>query len=525
MELFEKEARLKYFYLIDTEKLINNIKENLKTQKLSTPDLIFDTIFSEIKAICAPYIQFIFSVDSFNNPEFYNDNLAQINFLQCKILKNHCIIHGFHTAISELDSKEKPIKISGANDYNLRRGYFKTDYFEKKLQSKDAKEPVSENIFQDYNQYKDRFKKNIDLRSYNILKNCHCDPDGKLTKYNPNSTDNFLKVHRHNGNWGCFIYTNDKVRTLEHSKGKRSKNFITNYGKLLKECINWCHDNKLLSEDKLLFECKMESIYGFSFFIYAAQLLDKIHMSSSNDEELTLKDLEGRLMLELIQNTAQLPIVYNRSFFLEYAIQSVLASKYLRAQNFRSKSNSGFEYVSATSVPKKDLIISGFHDISMYLQKLKYVVPLLEDLWDVAVNKLNKNNSSSYIDINSYSSYISSNYAKIAQDYTLLMEDKKILSQINKETFKNITTPETNMLYREYEFMSLSSSIRNNFSRLLSDYFDKINKIPTESTNLYEHVLLHPSLSSREKLRSKTNEANFLKVYTENVLLFAETIK
>lgn len=523
MESFEKEARLKYFYLIDTEKLINNIEENLKTQNLSSPDLIFDTIFSEIKTICNPYIQFISSSDSFDNPEFYNNYLDQIKFLQCEILKNHCIVHGFLTAINKLDSEEKRIKISGANDYNLRQGYFKTDYFQNKLPLKDAKESLNVNIFQEYDQHKKRFNKNINLRSYNILRNCHCGSGDEIID-DTNSNNNFINVHRHNGNWGCFIYTNPTVRTLDQSKGKKPKNFITNYENLLTECIKWCHDNELLFEDKLLFECKMESIYGFSFFIYAAQLLDRIHSSPSDEKIITLKDLEGSLMLELIQKTAQLPIVYNHSFFLEYAIQSVLASRRLRTQNFRSKPNSLFEYVSTASASKEQLIISGFHDISMYLQKLRFVIPLLEDLWDVAINNLNENNLSSYIDIKSYRSYISSNYPMITQNYTSYMEDKKKLSQINEKTFRNTNSAKTDMLYREYKFMLLSSGIRSNLSNLLSDYFDKVKKIPVESANLYEHVLLNPGLPPEKLPPSQTNGANFLKTYTENILSFAETL-
>lgn len=248
-------------------------------------------------------------------------------------------------------------------------------------------------------------------------------------------------------------------------------------------------------------------------------------MSPSNEKEVTLKDLEGSLMLKLIQKTAQLPIVYNRSFFLEYAIQSVLAAKHLRAQNFRSKTNSLFEHLSFAPTSKESLIINGFRDIFMYLQKLKFAIPLLEDLWDVAINNLNENDSSSHIDIKNYCSYISSNYTKIAQDYSLLMEDKKRLSQINAETFRNIKPINTDILYREYKFMSLSSNIRNNLSKLLSDYFDNIKKIPTETANLYEHVLLNPGLPPEKLFPSHTNEANFLKTYTANILSFAETIE
>ena len=65
-----------------------------------------------------------------------------------------------------------------------------------------------------------------------------------------------------------------------------------------------------------------------------------------------------------------------------------------------------------------------------YLQKLKYVaIPLLENLWDVIIDKLNdpnKQNAQHSISIKTYCDYIEKNYFVISQDYSRFFESEKI---------------------------------------------------------------------------------------------------
>lgn len=511
MKTQEKDTRLKYFYLIDTEKICENIIKKSSHKTASC----FDLIFSEIMKTADTYLKFITSNDSFNNPKDYNKNYQGIVFLLKETLKNHCVLHGFFTAVYNKDkSSESIIKISGANDYYLKKGYFNTKYFEGKTPPDKNSKDYNDQIFQIYNQYRSRFELYSEsLRSYKILK-----------KYNIGDLEGFLNVYKHNGNWACFIYTNCVTPTFDKNINTNSKRLLINYEKLLEECMNWCNSNNLSVKDRILFENAMESIYGFSFFIYAAQLLQRIHETPFGTDNPTLKDLEGSLMLNLIQETARLPILHNRSIFLEYALCSVLSSKSLRKQNHRISNNSLFEDIAAKTPDTNQLILSGLNDIDMYLKKLKFAIPLLEDLWDVVTDKLNQKYAVDKLNLDTYCSYIESNYPKMAQDYSYYFKDEQALTQLNQEPQLCCSVNEKDMLQKKSCFKdSLSSKyIRESFESILSKYFDNTEQTSSTQGELYNRAVLYPNSSVNKSKFS--NELNFLNAHAKNILSFAENI-
>ncbi len=513
MNLSEKDARLRYFYLQDTEALTQNIAEKWVAKTHSSPMHIFDIIYSEIKKTCEPYSRFVTSGNSFNNPEKYDEALTSITFFHHEILKNHCILHGFFNAVNEAGAKEKEIKISSANDYILKQGYFKTNHFDKKTFNKDVTES-GEAIAQKYNQHKRRFNSNLFFRSYSILKKYDC------------GSDNFINTQRHNGNWSCFIYTNPKVYTLDKNIKEHKAAPLNHYSALLDECILWGKGNNLSSEDRVLFEHKMESLYGFSFSIYAAQLFARMYVSPSHKDTITLKSLEGDTMRNLIQETAQIPILYNRSFFLEYAIRSVLASKYLRTHEFQHSPNALFSHTPDVPISKDLLVLSGLNDIIVYLKKLKFLVPLLEDLWDVITDKLNRTLDIP-INLDVYRSYIHSNYSRMAQNYSRFLNDEQALQQFNKESFLHTDSfKEEDMLYKKYCFEdSLSPKYaRESFEEFLLNYFANAEQTSGKLTNLYDRAKLYPHVLDNNSISKYTNELNFRKSHVENILYFAKII-
>lgn len=516
----DKEAYLKYFYLIDLPHLIKKIDSKLTADIFHTPDELFDLIFYQIEEACNPYIEFVHSPLSFNytdkNPTYLLQHRKE---LLRSVLMNHCIIHGLLTSLDKAEPNDvgkSAIYIRGANDTNLKTGYFKTNKFaDSPSLLPNGREP-SLDTPKNYNACKRRFDEDSKYYSYQILRN-----------HQQGWDKGFFSVLLYWGNWACFIYTNPTVNTVNRNIYLKNDYLLSNYDKLLAECIAWCKENKLLFEDKLLFEYAMESIYGFSFFCYASKLLNKIHNTSSEPLKITYKDFEGSLMLNLIQQTAQLPIIYNRSVFLEHCLSSVMDSKYLKSQEYQRKSNSLFSYTSRKQAPKELLLISGLDHIEKYLQKLKYIVlPLLETLWDTVIHKLNEDIlSSKGVSINTeiYRTYIHQAYPLITQDYSCVFENKETL---NKFCADSMQSNILNKLYQEYSYKdALSSKYEcDSFKQLLLDYF-KPERPFSSIPSLYDLLTTDSDfINGSNNLQTRTVELNFHKNHFQNILSFAENI-
>lgn len=523
MNDIELDTYLKFFYLIDTEKLVQDILNKLSPE--FCPDDLFSSIFSQIQEACYPYLDFVYSSTSFNNADTDNDPTfsSRTSLLQL-VLKNHCIIHGFMNSLKKSAISDKSeITISGANDIKLKTGYFKTKGFSVSptlLPNKKTQEPT---ISQKYNAYKKRFIEHNSRYSYQILKNYSC---------NSNKND-FLIVPSYHGNWGCFIYSeplvnifNNNIYNLKDPLPKKNNTLLKNYNQLLTSCTNWCKNNYLISTDKLLFECAMESIYGFSFFGYASKLLKNTHASTFDNTKLTLKDLEGSLMLSLIQQTAQLPIIYNRSIFFEHCLSSIINSQYLKAQEYRKNDKSLFSHTSRKPAPKDLLIISGFDHMEKYLQKLKYIaIPLLENLWDVVTDKLNKQNIKYSISMETYCNYIEKNYSVISQDYFQFFENEKIFRSFYEDSLYNNPSKTSYALYRDYCYIeNLKSEFeKDSFEHLLLDYFNP-ERLTTKQPSLYDLLIPYFKVKKHTDLNKHPDELNFHKYHRENILSFAESI-
>ncbi len=500
----EKNTYLKYFYLIDTERLAEKVNTKLNNYNSTEPDDIFQVMFSEIIEICAPYLNFVYSADSFNHTGDHSAFFSQTCSLY-KILENHCILHGFLSAVKE--ESNSTVTISGAKDSMLRSGYFKTKYFKDKIPPASNDNDLDKTIYQNYNVYKKRFQKHPDSYSYCILKKHSTDPDKK-----------FLTVPGYDGNWGCFIYTESRVHTLDKNISEHNSDAVLkNYGNLFEDAIQWCQKNDLLPEDRLLFESAMEQIYGFRFFTYAAKLLNKVYSapSSFSSTDITYKDLEGSILLSLIQQASRLPILYNRSVFLDHAIYSVIRSRYQKDWEYQKNGKSLFSNTSQELVPKQILITSGFEQIRKYLQKLKYIaIPLLENVWDSLTDKLNQGDGRFNISTNTYLTYIHKNRTAIGCDYSRNLGSRETLC--HTEPAKDI--------YLSCQVVSfqgtLPKPVSDSLKELLFDYFNA-DRFPIHQPSLYH--LLTPDADITEP-KKHTVEKNFYKYHQENILALAENI-
>lgn len=530
MDITEKDARLRYFYLIDTNSLAQKVSDKL--EPTADPKTLFDLIFRQMEQSCERYLNFVWSPNSFNNsgkPDIYSNPILRI------VLKHHCILHGFLSAVEKDSQNRDCIKISGAKDTMLHCGYFYTNFYREKptYMPDNYNVEAIDSLPQVYNQYKNRFNKYSDSYSYKILIN-HCQ----------DFCNNFPNVSRYEGSWACFIYTMPEVLTLNRTignfqnpqsktPGKYNKSLIKYYNNLFSCYKKWYYQNNLTLEDKILFESAMEPIYGFRFFFYASKLIHKIHTAPIHDTDLTYKDLEGTAMLKLILQAAQLPIIYNRSVFLEHAIRSVLSSQFLKSQNYQESSCILFTRLSKKAVPKELLSLSGMEHIRIYLQKLTYVaLPLLEDIWDVIIYKLNHNSSSKdkfCINIDTYRSYLTENYMAIASDYSWYFEkdSEEQMSEFSQDSFyEKLTSANIETIYQEFCFPSVKYSAfeTDSFQDLLLGYFKK-ERFINPKPELYQQYMSFMAEGEASVNKGIYNdELKFFKHHAEAILAYAESL-
>ena len=508
MDITEKDYYLKYFFLIDSNLLLANIERELHIESSQHP---FHIIFNEINKACHRYTKSIFfPMTNFDHSQKSSGIEDTYKDLYERALQYHCILHGLMSNIQAYDiNQNNQIKISGAENTRLLHGYFETEYFTTAPSSLPNGDEPSDNISKNYNEHKKRFHRQEDGYAYSILK-----------KFSRETDTNFPTVAAHDGNWACFIYSDYAPATFNKSiklrKHKQTRTFLNNYKKLLEACCIWCETNRLSACDQFLFEHAMESIYGFSFFNYAAKLLEKIHTASSNDEHIDYKDLEGTVIQNLIQQTARLPITYNRSVFLEYAIQLVVASESLKSQEYREHAHRLFTNISLKQYPNDFLIISGLDDIKRYLQKLIYIaIPLFENLWDVLIDKLNHRKNIPLIKTETYCTYIEENYLEMTKNISCIFNQHP---DPRLKPLDNITA-----LCQDYrENISLSKYVRESFENLLLKYFD-IRRFDGFPPSPVDALLPYVIKEDRNiKPSENTNELNYIQGHIATIMSYSE---
>ena len=281
-----------------------------------------------------------------------------------------------------------------------------------------------------------------------------------------------------------------------------------NYADLYEETSSW--KKSLTSEfDQILFHKAIENIYGLSFFSNAARLLEEIHETPSNAEK-SLKDLEGQSFLRLITRAATLPVLYNRHIFLDYAYQSILCSPNMESSYPPKDAGKALIRKSERKIPTEKLISSGLSLTCNYFQMLKYVTfPVLEDLWDVIIYKLNIKKP-----LKEYMAYIEKNFHIITFDYSSLDTNNiERVGTLKAETildkFNSFDVSDLCVNRKPFDFKSgFSSTFTNSeFCQLLTNYlgFSRFDSKPHD----YINNLLYPFDKTIDSIRSKIESTTF----------------
>lgn len=524
----ERKYRLKYFYLIDIESMINRIQstrayKDFNAEKISSIQALFLTIFSEITSANKLFSDYILSCNNPIHLTFFDENtkdteVLALNALSSISLFHHCILTKYYS----LQNANKTIPLSGTNEFMVRSGVI---------------QPLTldvDNLPDSLMEAKRRsIDKNVHQNSYS--RNQHL-------KERANYYHHFLldlvapeneNAHRispvHNAAFAFFLWIAPSVNMFSKSllnPEESSKNLIKKYQRLLNESKEWCHSSAYL--DKILFDICAESSFGFSFITYAADLLNKMGIYSEPNNAFSLKDLDGQSFLNILTYFFNLPITYNRSIFLKYALKAILATNYLNP-NFPSNfQNSAGKYMSVTQKPKVIMASESLKLLSDYFHMLSFVtLPMIEDLWFVLTDPVTINME---INLTCFETFIKEYFFNITSDYTLIKKDA--LSKLNNRsedftTLYNKLRMTLNSLLPKKDVITSYSSSANEGVKFLLNYLCN-NEFQLQryknSDSFFIDKFISTSATTNQRSSYDLERRIFSENHVINIFNFAKTL-
>ncbi|MCI5903399.1 MAG: hypothetical protein MRZ74_12860 [Blautia sp.] len=427
-ELQEKRAMLKYFFLIDIDGIIAKIKGSeeypasisskrspLCSDKLF--NLIFQTIIEATNEytciLTSPGAHFfaesdlkpLDSPDSSSVPKCYRD---AIYYLLQLSLRNHCIIHGSLHNPANIDSFR--IRKKGNPSPNT----IEICAAEHCFYEPDRKNHP-DNIPQSYNQ---KYKRKIpdNFYSQQIL---------KRIAVNISETDNHYFVPAPSSYFSFYLFYEDFVQKYNReiqkidSHSTYRKSLFNAYNEL---CENSTRHSSHFDNNycKLLFDYPLEYYYGFSSIPVLARCLENIHNCDTPNSlhPAHMKYMEGEQLLDIFKQVLQLPNVYSRGLFIQYAIQAIAASTHFPLY-MQAPANS---WVTQYTTLEPDDFSRG-HNISLLRKFIttldQLIIPILENAWDVVMYHLfTRDGNIPLCDI--YREYIKEYLPLLTADFTQL---------------------------------------------------------------------------------------------------------
>ena len=424
-EIQEKRAMLKYFYLIDIDGIIAKIKRSEEYSTFITSnrsplcsDQLFNHVFQTIMKATNKYTCFLKngffgegvlkpldSSDTSSIPAGYGYNIYYLLQLS---LRNHCIIHGtLHTP-------------SNIGSFRIRkRGNPPSNTIEICAAEHCFYEPDRkkhpDHIAQIYNQ---KYKRKIpnSFFSQQIL---------NRIAVNISETDNHYFVPTLSSYFSFYLYYEEYVQKYNREVQKIDSH--STYSKLLFDTYNELYENSTRHHShfdnnycKLLFDYPLEYYYGFSSIPVLAKCLENIYNCDTLESPYPthMKYIEGEQLLDIFKQVLQLPNVYSRSFFIQYAMQSIAATTHLPLY-MNTPSNSMMTKCTITSHEDfcRDYAISLLQKFITTLDQL--IIPILENTWDIVMYHLFSHDESIAL-CNIYRDYIEEYLPLLTANFTQL---------------------------------------------------------------------------------------------------------
>lgn len=497
--LNELDMILKYFYLIDSDQIVKELKSLFYKKRMNIQDTlidnIFHTTFEKIYEYASLYNQYInpenFTYSAFfnepglisgipgSNPELekkyrlHNENLKCFQTFLKLFLRNHCITQGFFYNLLQNNSSYVPL--TSAFDLFNKLGYFDKPSYKKEDYNKEGRN--SQNYYSKFKSFKKLGENNLLKR---LLNDCCCEisylPAYKSGKKILGTDIKLPLIYKH---WIYYIFCesnfvkNVSRNLIKINQNKKANNLsYKNYNLLLTNYIELFYEfdkyRNIFPQncDKFIFNTLGEYYFGFSTIYYINALLKEIHNPYSEYEYL--KRYDGKILENILKQLSNSPMPYTRHLFLFYAFEALRYNKDVKC-NYLQHSVGTINY-SPTKITYSDQTLSGNGLILMteFFNTINNItLPVLSSLWVVVLNKFigDSNCLMKY-----YKSYIDSYYKLLTADFSPLLKDemnrmKKCCSE--KGIAKSIDDISMHFslkkLIEQLEVLQDSSMIEDNF--------------------------------------------------------------
>lgn len=456
-DINEQDKILKYFYLIDSDQIVAELKElfTLKQMDLhgnSMVDTVFHTTFEKIYEYSSLYNQFInpenptysafFGEPGFtsgepgSHPELDEKFKLTVENLKCfriflkLFFRNHCITQGFFYNLFQSDSSF--LSLTAKYDPFFQLGYFDKSSYNKNDYKKDnSKEyvPNKNNTkkcddisAQTYNS-KFRFFKNSEKSTFlkRVLEDCHChiklDSSYKSGKKTLSTDIKVPIIYKH---WIYFVFNESYVKNISRNiSDERPNLLLNNYKKLFTEFKN--KEQKFSQKcDQFIFHTLGENCFGFSTINYINILLNQIHNSAPEYDYL--KRYDGKILENILKQLSHCPMSYTRHLFLSYAFEALRYNEDVKCNYLQHPWNTISFSPTKITYTEQTLSAKGLSLITEFFNTINNIsLPVLSSLWVIVLNKLIEDKD---LLMKYYKSYIESHYELLTADFTPLLKDE-----------------------------------------------------------------------------------------------------
>lgn len=422
--------RLKYFYHINIDALIEKTKDILPHYSTSS---VFETCFALFKQIlssCKLYHSFLTDTGPHNEsffgesdfsthkPDFSSDpyniryNQGFTDLINIALM-NYCVTQSFY--IFAQNEEENYIKLSG----RFHQKYYRCKEYDGSISA----------------QYTNRYKK---FFNNSFFRDCISKmPNEQLLiqASKKNSSNQRLFLSPYFAEFGFFaFYENDLfnfynyIHSLNTINPRQTISVLTKYNTVLKHIYN--HQNLLkedTSEIPVLFTFANAAQYFFAAdtFTYIQRVYTAFDLPKKNADEnylSRLKTLDGNTLLREFLNVLKMPNVFSRHFFLDIALRSIAnaetAPRYLRNPDQPNQMMFlDHRYLKDAKQYDAFLAFNAPQLLSNYIQHLTQLLfPLLLDLWYVTLHNIYGNKDAFSL----VKQYCIENSSLILSDFTKL---------------------------------------------------------------------------------------------------------
>lgn len=533
MEIKELDFQLKYFYLINTDCIIedlqsNNLYKNFKENSTGLLD-VFHLIFSKMIEATKPYTEFILSSHPGSSLSLFGEipGITEISvlFFLCEAsLFHHCIIQGFKNSLNEhiiqtgkqctkcfLDfgSKNPIIKFSVTTMPAIRKGCLHSFNNSQKYSPQ-----CGSTEHQQFNGQCKRVLNNTADYSTQLIQQYRQRPE--------NTSDEQLFTAKTESAPVAFLFDSREVKffnTVLKQKKIQCTDFLSRYNVLYNAYFE--ESSALSSTDQILFDIVLEQAYGFSLFSYIYELLYNMENSESFEK---IAALRGEMFYSIISDyLATLPITYNRAVLLKYACKAISNSPNLVSM-YPKKPEIMAYYETFTPKPKISFATEALQIMNSFFRLLNYsVLPLLENLWLVLTDRLG-------ISFENYCDFIEKYHSIMTYDYTCL--PATIFEKKHTTTFCDYYNILHTYVLTNEKFFSTNTPFFNKDSKhtLGNIYkYDFCNTIKQQCTTINPplrkdivHRLLEPLKYRQDNYFDEQQE--FLSSHAKNIYKFTQSL-